>query len=273
MRRGSAPGFGLSLGVTLAIVGVLVVLPLIGVFWSAAGLTRQQLWATIASPRVLASYRLTFGAALIAAAINTLFGSVVAWVLVRYPFPGRKLVDALIDLPFALPTAVAGLTLTSLYAKTGPLGGPLEALGLKVAFTPVGVVVALTFIGLPFVVRALQPVLEQLDVQREEAAAVLGASRAQTLVRVVLPQLLPALSCGFALALARAIGEYGSIVFIAGNMPGKTEITPLLIVARLDQFDYEGATALAAVMLVASFVLLSAIHLLQRWSARRLGAA
>jgi sulfate/thiosulfate transport system permease protein len=274
MRRSSAlPGFGLSLGITLAFVGLLIVLPLAGLFLKTATLSWNDFWQTVSSSRALASYRLTFGASLVAAAINAVFGFVVAWVLVRYRFPGKAIVDALVDLPFALPTAVAGLTLTALYAKTGPIGGPLADMGVIVAFTPLGVIVALTFIGLPFVVRTVQPVLEHLDVQLEEAAAVLGASRWQTFTRVVFPSLLPALSCGFALALARAIGEYGSIVFISGNMPGKTEITPLLIVTRLEQYDYAGATALALVMLAVSFALLLAINLLQRWSARRLGAA
>lgn len=272
-RRSSLPGFGLTLGVTLALLGLLIVLPLATLFVKTATLSWDVFWQTVSSPRALASYRLTFGASLLAATLNALFGFVVAWVLVRYRFPGRAVVDALVDLPFALPTAVAGLTLTALYAKTGPFGGPLADLGVRVAFTPVGVVIALTFIGLPFVVRTVQPVIEQLDGQLEEAAAVLGASRWQTFRRVIFPPLLPALLCGFALALARAIGEYGSIVFISGNMPFRTEITPLLIVTRLEQYDYAGATALAVVMLAVSFALLLAINLLQRWGARRLGAA
>jgi sulfate/thiosulfate transport system permease protein len=274
MRRGSTlPGFGLSLGITLAFVGLLIVLPLAGLVLKTATLSWSDFVSTVTSERALASYRLTFGAAFVAASINATFGFVVAWVLVRYRFPGRAIVDALVDLPFALPTAVAGLTLTALYARTGVLGGPLADAGILVAFTPLGVIVALTFIGLPFVVRTVQPVMEHLDRQLEEAAAVLGASRWQTFTRVLFPSLLPALLCGFALSLARAIGEYGSIVFISGNMPLKTEITPLLIVTRLEQYDYAGATALAVVMLAVSFALLLAINVLQRWSARRLGTA
>lgn len=274
MRRASAiPGFGLSLGITLAFVGLLIVLPLAGLFAKTATLSWSSFFATVTSERALASYRLTFGASFIAALINASFGFVVAWVLVRYRFPGRAVVDALVDLPFALPTAVAGLTLTALYVKSGPLGSPLADAGVLVAFTPVGVVVALTFIGLPFVVRTVQPVMEHLDKQLEEAAAVLGASRWQTFTRVIFPSLLPALLCGFALALARAIGEYGSIVFISGNMPLQTEITPLLIVTRLEQYDYAGATSLAVVMLAVSFALLLTINVLQRWSSRRLGTA
>ena len=274
MRRGSTlPGFGLSLGITLAFVGLLIVLPLAGLVLKTATLSWSDFVSTVTSARALASYRLTFGAALVAATINATFGFVVAWVLVRYRFPGRAIVDALVDLPFALPTAIAGLTLTALYAKTGVLGGPLATAGIRVAFTPLGVIVALTFIGLPFVVRTVQPVMEHLDRQLEEAAAVLGASRWQTFTRVLFPSLLPALLCGFALSLARAIGEYGSIVFISGNMPLQTEITPLLIVTRLEQYDYAGATALAVVMLAVSFALLLAINVLQRWSARRLGTA
>jgi sulfate transport system permease protein len=221
---------------------------------------------------VLASYKLTFGASLAAAAVNAVFGLVVAWVLVRYRFPGRRLVDALVDLPFALPTAVAGIALTTLYAPTGWLGAPLERAGIKVAFTPLGIVVALTFIGLPFVVRTLQPVLEDLDPEVEEAAASLGAGRAQTLLRVVLPAIAPVWITGFALAFARALGEYGSVVFIAGNMPMKTEITPLLIVTKLEQYDYAGATAVAAVTLMASALLLLALNRLQSWGGRRLAA-
>jgi sulfate transport system permease protein len=222
----------------------------------------------VASPRVIASYRLTFGASLLAASVNLVFGLVVAWVLVRYPFPGRKIVDALIDLPFALPTAVAGIALTTLYANNGWIGQWPAKLGVPVAYTPLGITVALTFIGLPFVVRTVEPVLQDLSREVEEAAASLGASRWQTFTRVILPDILPALLTGFALALARAIGEYGSVVFIAGNMPMKTEITPLLIVTKLEQYDFAGATAVASVMLVASFVLLLVINILQKWSAR-----
>jgi sulfate transport system permease protein len=226
----------------------------------------------VTSPRVLASFRLTFGASLLAALVNGAFGLVVTWVLVRYRFPGRRLMDALVDLPFALPTAVAGITLTTLYAPNGWLGAPLDALGIRVAFTPLGIVLALVFIGLPFVVRTLQPVLESLDPEVEEAAASLGASRWQTVRRVVLPALFPAWLTGVALAFARALGEYGSVVFIAGNMPMRTEITPLLIITKLEQYDYAGATAIAAVTLVASFALLLAINRLQSWSATLGGA-
>ena len=239
---------------------------------SAATLSWSDFVSTVTSQRALASYRLTFGAALVAATINATFGFVVAWVLVRYRFPGRAIVDALVDLPFALPTAIAGLTLTALYAKTGVLGGPLANAGILVAFTPLGVIVALTFIGLPFVVRTVQPVMEHLDRQLEEAAAVLGASRWQTFTRVLFPSLLPALLCGFALSLARAIGEYGSIVFISGNMPLKTEITPLLIVIKLEEFDYNGAAALGFVMLAMSFLMLLSINLVQAWGRRQVVA-
>jgi sulfate transport system permease protein len=265
-HRRVLPGFGLSLGITGFGLALIVLLPLSALLLKTTTLSLTQLWEAIADPRAVASYRLSFGAALGAALLNGIFGLLVAWVLVRYRFPGRAIVDALVDLPFALPTAVAGLTLTALYAKTGPLGALLEPLGLNVAFTPLGIVIALTFVGLPFVVRTVQPVLAELDPHLEEAAFVLGATRAQTFRRVILPQLAPALLTGFALAFARAVGEYGSIVFISGNMPMKTEITPLLIVTRLEQYDYAGATALAMVMLTASFALLLAINLLQRWS-------
>jgi len=262
------PGFGLTLGFTLFYLALVVLVPLSTLFFRSAGLGIEGLWAAVTSPRVVASYKLTFGASLAGAAINALFGLVVAWVLVRYRFPGQRLVDALVDLPFALPTAVAGIALTTLYAENGWLGKPLAAAGVKVAFTPLGVTVALTFIGLPFVVRTLQPVLESLDPEVEEAAASLGASRAQTFLRVILPALLPAWITGFALAFARALGEYGSVVFIAGNMPMKTEITPLLIITKLEQYDYAGAAAIAAVTLVASFVILLSINRLQAWSTR-----
>jgi sulfate transport system permease protein len=262
------PGFGLTFGFTLFYLALVVLVPLSTLFFRSAGLGIEGFWAAVTSPRVVASYRLTFGASLAGAAINALFGLVVAWVLVRYRFPGHRLVDALVDLPFALPTAVAGIALTTLYAENGWLGKPLAAAGVKVAFTPLGVTVALTFIGLPFVVRTLQPVLESLDPEVEEAAASLGASRAQTFLRVILPALLPAWITGFALAFARALGEYGSVVFIAGNMPMKTEITPLLIITKLEQYDYAGAAAIAAVTLVASFVILLAINRLQAWSTR-----
>jgi len=268
-RRRVLPGFGLTLGFTLLYLSLIVLVPLSTLALRTAAMGWGPFWATVTSPRVLASYRLTFGASLAAAALNGVFGLVVAWVLARYRFPGQKIVDALVDLPFALPTAVAGIALTSLYSPSGWLGRPLEALGLKVAFTPLGIVVALTFIGLPFVVRTLQPVIEDLDVEVEEAAASLGAGRRQTFARVILPALFPAWLTGFALAFARALGEYGSVVFIAGNMPMRTEITSLLIITKLEQYDYAGATAIAVVMLVASFLLLGAINRLQSWASGR----
>lgn len=265
------PGFGLSLGFTLAYMSLIVLIPLSAVFLKSATMTQQEFWQAVASPRVVASYELTFGASFLAAVINVVFGLIVAWGLTRYTFPGRKVVDALIDLPFALPTAVAGIALTAIYAKNGWLGSYLEPLGIKIAFGPPGVLVALTFIGLPFVVRTVQPVLEDLDAEFEEAAASLGATRWQSFQRVVFPTLLPALMTGFALAFARAIGEYGSVIFIAGNIPMVSEITPLIIITKLEQFDYKGATAVAAVMLVISFVLLLVINGLQAWTARRAG--
>ena len=271
MRRSSRsvlPGFGLSLGITCTYLSLMVLLPLATVFTRTADLSWTDFWGTVTNPRVLASYRVTFGASLVAALVNTVFGLLVAWVLVRYRFPGRRLVDAIVDLPFALPTAVAGISLTTLYASNGWVGRWLEPLGLKVAYTWVGITVALIFIGLPFVVRTVQPVLDDLEVDVEEAAASLGARRWQTFTRVVLPAVAPALLTGFALAFARAIGEYGSVVFISGNMPMKTEIVPLLIITKLEQYDYAGATAVALVMLVASFALLLAINLMQ-WAARR----
>lgn len=267
-RHSVLPGFGLTFGFTLFYLALVVLVPLSTLFFRSAGLGIEGVWAAVTSPRVVASYKLTFGASLAGALINAVFGLVVAWVLVRYRFPGHRLVDALVDLPFALPTAVAGIALTTLYAENGSLGKPLAAAGVKVAFTPLGVAVALTFIGLPFVVRTLQPVLESLDPEVEEAAASLGASRAQTFIRVILPALLPAWITGFALAFARALGEYGSVVFIAGNMPMKTEITPLIIITKLEQYDYAGAAAIAAVTLVASFVILLSINRLQAWSTR-----
>jgi sulfate/thiosulfate transport system permease protein len=266
------PGFGLALGFTVFYLSLIVLIPLSTLFWKSAGLGWSGFWQAVTAPRVVASYKLTFGAALAAAAVNGVFGLVVTWVLVRYRFPGRRLMDALVDFPFALPTAVAGIALTTLYAPNGWLGEPLARLGIKAAFTPLGITIALTFIGLPFVVRTLQPVLEGLDPEVEEAAASLGASRVQTIARVVLPALFPAWLTGVALAFARALGEYGSVVFIAGNMPMKTEITPLLIITKLEQYDYAGATAIAVVTLVASFAMLLAINRLQSWSAR-LGAA
>jgi sulfate/thiosulfate transport system permease protein len=257
------------MGVTLLYLTLIVLIPLGAAALTAATASPAQLWATVTSARALASYRLSFGASLLGAALNMVFGVVVAWVLVRYEFPGKRLVDALVDLPFALPTAVAGLALTAIYARAGWIGRWLEPLGIQAAFSPLGVVIALTFIGLPFVVRTVQPVLEDLDADVEEAAESLGASRWQTWRRVILPTVLPAVLTGFALAFGRAVGEYGSVVFISGNMPMKTEITPLLIVTRLEQYDYAGATGLAMVMLVVSFMLLLAINLLQWWSRRR----
>ena len=266
------PGFGLALGFTVFYLSLIVLLPLSTLFWKSAGLGWAGFWQAVTAPRVVASYELTFGTALVAALVNGVFGFIVTWVLVRYRFPGRRLVDALVDFPFALPTAVAGIALTTLYAPGGWLGAPLARLGIKVAFTPLGITIALIFIGLPFVVRTLQPVLEGLDPEVEEAAASLGASRFQAVARVVLPALFPAWLTGVALAFARALGEYGSVVFIAGNMPMKTEITPLLIITKLEQYDYAGATAIAVVTLVASFTMLLAINRLQSWSAR-LGAS
>ena len=267
-RRVALPGFGLSLGYTVTYLSLLVLLPLSTLFVRSAGLGWDGFWAAATAPRVLASYRVSLLTAFGAALLNGTFGLIVAWVLVRYRFPGRKLVDALVDLPFALPTAVAGIALTTLYSQNGWIGARLAALGITVAFTPLGIIVALTFIGLPFVVRTLQPVLQDLEAEIEEAAASLGASRWQTFQRVLLPAIAPALLTGFALAFARAIGEYGSVVFISGNMPLKTEIAPLLIMTKLEQFDYAGATAIAVVMLLASFALLLGINLLQWWSRR-----
>ncbi|WP_054021788.1 sulfate ABC transporter permease subunit CysT [Piscinibacter sakaiensis] len=263
------PGFGLSAGTTLAYLSLIVLVPLSAVFLKSSTLGAAAFWDAVTAPRVLASYRLSFGAALLAAAINAVFGLMLAWSLVRYEFPGKRLVDALVDLPFALPTAVAGIALTALYAGNGWFGAVLEPLGLKVAFQPLGVLVALVFIGLPFVVRTVQPVLEDLETELEEAAASLGARRWQTFRRVILPILLPALLTGFALAFARAVGEYGSVIFIAGNIPMVSEITPLMIITKLEQYDYAGATAIATVMLVFSFALLLLINGLQAWSQRR----
>ncbi len=267
------PGFGLSLGYTLGYLSLIVLIPLAAVFFKAGSLGFEHFWDAATSPRVLASYRLSFGASLIAAAINAVFGLLLAWVLVRYSFPGKRLVDALVDLPFALPTAVAGIALTALYAKNGWVGSVLEPLGIKVAFTPLGVLVALVFIGLPFVVRTVQPILEDLDTEYEEAAVSLGASRWQAFQHVVFPTLFPALLTGFALAFARAVGEYGSVIFIAGNIPMVSEITPLMIITKLEQYDYAGATAVAVVMLIFSFILLLIINGLQAWTAKRTGRA
>ena len=262
------PGFKLTLGYTVLYLGLIVLIPLAGTFWNTSALTWDQFWHVVTAPRVVASYRLSFGASFLAALINLFFGLLVAWVLVRYQFWGKRFVDALVDLPFALPTAVAGIALTAIYAPNGWVGHWLAPLGIKVAYTRLGVLVALTFIGLPFLVRTVQPVLEDFDREIEESAASLGANRWQTFWRVTLPMLRPALLTGFTLAFARALGEYGSVVFIAGNKPMKTEITPLLIITKLEEFDYSGATAIAVVMLVASFVLLLAINFLQWWSHR-----
>ncbi|AGC46555.1 sulfate ABC transporter permease [Myxococcus stipitatus DSM 14675] len=271
-RRHVLPGFKLSLGFTWTYVGLLVLIPLSSLFLKTFSLTWPQFWETVTAPRALAAYRLSFGASFAAALANVVFGLLVAWVLVRYRFPGRSFVESLVDLPFALPTAVAGLTLTTLFSSKGWYGQYLEALGFKVAYSSVGVAVALTFIGLPFVVRTVQPVLEDIDADVEEAAATLGATPTQTFTRVLFPAILPALLSGFTLAFARALGEYGSVVFISGNMPLRTEIVPLLIVTKLEQYDYAGATAIAVVMLVASFLLLLVVNVLQRWSHRRLEA-
>ena len=263
------PGFGLTMGFTVFYLSLIVLIPLGATFLKTFSAGWGHFWETVTGARALASYRLSIGASLVAAAINSVLGLLAAWVLVRYEFPGKRIVDALVDLPFALPTAVAGITLTAMFAGNGWVGSWLEPLGIKVAFTWLGVVVALTFIGLPFVVRTVQPVLQELDPEFEEAAATLGAGRWQSLKRVVFPELLPALSTGFALAFARAVGEYGSVIFISGNMPMRTEITPLLIVTKLSQYDYAGATALAVATLMMSFVLLFLINLLQWWSRAR----
>jgi sulfate transport system permease protein len=263
-RRGNVlPGFRLAIGFTLLYLSLLVLIPLSAAFFKSFTLTREQFIAAVASPRVIAAYKLSFGAALGAATINAVFGFTVAWVLVRYRFPGRRLIDALVDLPFALPTSVAGIALTAIYAPRGVLGSLLEPLGVKVAFTRLGVLIALVFIGLPFVVRTVQPVLEDLEAEKEEAAATLGASRFHTFTKVIFPTVRPALITGFALAFARAVGEYGSVIFIAGNIPMVSEITPLIIITKLEQYDYAGATAVAVVMLLISFTLLLIINYLQ----------
>jgi sulfate/thiosulfate transport system permease protein len=268
-RRSVLPGFGPAMGYTLFYMSLIVLIPLAALAVKSSTLSWAAFWHTVTDARVLASYRLTFGASLIAALVNLVAGVVVAWVLVRYEFPGKRLVDALVDLPFALPTAVAGIALTALYAPNGWLGAPLATLGIKAAFTPLGVLIALIFIGLPFVVRTVQPVLEDLDKELEEAAASLGASRLQAFYKVVLPLLAPAIVTGFVLALSRAIGEYGSVIFIAGNLPFVSEITPLLIITKLEQYDYAGATSIASVMLVISFAMILVVNLLQRWQQRR----
>ncbi|HEX7636559.1 MAG TPA: sulfate ABC transporter permease subunit CysT [Noviherbaspirillum sp.] len=263
------PGFNLALGFTLFYLALIVLIPLSAAFLKTFTMSWDAFWNAVSSERVVASYKLSFGASLIGAFLNVIFGGIVAWVLVRYRFPGKKIIDALVDLPFALPTAVAGIALTALYSPNGWIGRYLEPLGIKVAFTPLGVVVALTFIGLPFVVRTVQPVLEEAERELEEAAASLGANRLQTFWKVIFPTILPALLTGFALAFARATGEYGSVIFIAGNMPMVSEITPLFIITKLEQYDYAGATAIAVVMMAVSFVLLLTINLLQAWTRKR----
>ena len=265
------PGFGLSLGFTLAYVSFIVLIPLSAVFIKSFGIGWDGLWEILTSERILKSLQLSFSAALIAATVNVIFGLLLAWCLVRYSFPGKRIVDALVDLPFALPTAVAGIALTSLYAKNGWIGQYLEPLGIHVAYTPLGITLALIFIGLPFVVRTVQPVLSDIETELEEAASALGANRWQTISKVILPILFPALLTGFALAFARGVGEYGSVIFIAGNMPYKTEIAPLMIISRLEEYDYAGATTIAVVMLVLSFFILFLINLLQAWASRRTG--
>ncbi|PFP24663.1 sulfate ABC transporter permease subunit CysT [Bacillus sp. AFS073361] len=265
-RKSVLPGFGLSLGFTMFYISILVILPLSMIFINSVTVEWSKIGGTISDPRVVASYKLSFGAAFSAAFINVIFGVLIAWVLVRYPFPGRRIIDGLVDLPFALPTAIAGIALTTLYTENGWIG---QFLGFKVAFTPLGITLALTFIGLPFVVRTVQPVLQSLEKEIEEASASLGANRSQTFVKVIFPEIMPAALTGFALAFARALGEYGSVVFIAGNMPMRTEITPLLIMTKLEQYDYAGATAIAAVMLIFSFTTLLIINVLQWWTNRK----
>ena len=268
-RKRVLPGFGVTMGFTLAYLSLIVLIPLAALVVKSATLSFDQFWATVTAPRVLASYKVTFLISFAAATVNLFAGTLTAWVLVRYRFPGQRVLDALVDLPFALPTAVAGIALTALYAPNGWIGEPLAALGLKVAFTPLGIFVALVFIGLPFIVRTVQPVLQDLDKEYEEAAASLGASRWRTVASVVLPTLAPAIFAGYVLALARAVGEYGSVIFIAGNIPFVSEITPLLIITKLEQYDYAGAAAIGLSMLVISFVMILVINLLQRWQARR----
>jgi len=267
------PGFNLTLGYTLFYLSIIVLIPLTALIFKTLSLTWDQFMGAVSAPRVMASYRLTFGASLIAACVNAVFGLLIAWVLVRYTFPAKKIVDALVDLPFALPTAVAGIALTALLAGNGWVGQYFEPWGIKLAFSPNGVVIALIFIGLPFVVRTVQPVLEDLEKELEEAAACLGASRLQTFIKVIFPAIFPALSTGFAMAFARAVGEYGSVIFIAGNMPMVSEITPLIIIGKLEQYDYAGATAVATVMLVISFVMLLVINALQGWQRKQTGRA
>jgi sulfate transport system permease protein len=271
-QRSVLPGFGISMGYTLLYLSLLVLIPLSTLFYKSVSMGSEHFWKAATSERVMASYKLTFGASLLAALVNVVFGVLVAWVLVRYKFPGKSLVDAIVDLPFALPTAVGGIALVTAYAPNGWIGQHLEKWGIKAAYTPLGVTIALIFISLPFVVRTVQPVLQELDLEIEEAATTLGANRWQTFRRVIFPYMLPAVLTGFALAFARAIGEYGSVVFISGNMPMKTEITPLLIITKLEEYDYAGATAIAVVMLIVSFSLLLFINGLQWWSSRRTAA-
>ncbi|SPP98747.1 MULTISPECIES: sulfate ABC transporter permease subunit CysT [Bradyrhizobium] len=266
------PGFGLTMGLTLSWLSVIILIPLAGLFLRSLELSPEQFWNILSSRRTLNALRVSFGLAFAAACVNLVMGSIIVWALVRYRFPGRRIFDAIVDVPFALPTAVAGVALTALFAEKGWLGAPLAALGIKVAFTPVGIFVAMIFIGIPFVVRTVQPVLQDLDPEIEEAAGSLGASRWQTIVRVILPSLAPALLTGLALAFARAVGEYGSVIFIAGNLPNVSEIAPLLIVIRLSEFRYADATAIAVVMLVVSFVIIFAVNRLQRWAQSRIPA-
>ena len=263
------PGFGLGLGVTITYLSLVVVIPFMAVILLSTQLGWAEFWAVVTSPRILASYRLSFGTALIAAMVNVVFGLLLAWVLVRYSFPGKRILDALVDLPFALPTAVAGIALTAIYAKNGLMGGWLESIGIAVAFKPLGILIALIFIGFPFVVRTVQPVLEDLEIELEEAASSLGANRMKTFLHVVFPALLPAILTGFALAFARSVGEYGSVIFIAGNIPLVSEIAPLMIIAKLEQYDYEGAAAIAVVMLLFSLLLLLLINIIQIWAGNR----
>ena len=263
------PGFGPAMGFTLFYLSLIVLLPFVALIWKTTSMTWEQFWQVATAPRVMASYKLTFSASLIGAAINALLGFIVAWVLVRYTFPGKRILDAMVDLPFALPTAVSGIALTTIYSPNGWIGSRLEPFGIKAAFSPLGVMIALTFIGLPFVVRTVQPAIEELEAEIEEASASLGASRWQTFRRALFPSLLPALLTGFALAFARALGEYGSVVFISGNMPMRTEIVSLQIISKLEQYDYQGAAAIGVVMLIVSFVLLLVINLLQRWAGQR----
>ncbi|MFC4766930.1 sulfate ABC transporter permease subunit CysT [Effusibacillus consociatus] len=268
-QRSILPGFGLAMGFTVLYLSLIVLIPLSGLFLKTTELNWERFWSVVTAPRVVASYWLTFGTSFVAALMNAVFGLLVAWVLVRYKFPGKRIIDGLVDLPFALPTAVAGIAMTVLYSQNGWIGRQLEEIGIKAAYTPLGIIIVLTFISLPFVVRTVQPVLQELNVQVEEAAATLGANSLQRFFRIMLPQLRPAILTGFALAFARAIGEYGSVVFISGNMPMRTEITPLLIMTKLEQYDYTGATAIAVVMLLVSFVLLLLINWLQWRSGSR----